>query len=62
MAELTLPAPRLREQYLDLIERCLLNTVYEDASTDWRDRTAEKRIDPAMRQLGRDWLRFAHTM
>ncbi len=51
-----------RALYLDLIERCLLNTVYEDAYTDWRERRVAQKFDPAMRQLGRDWPSVAHTM
>ena len=56
------PVPHARDLYLDLIERCLLNTIYEDAYTDWRERGVEKKFDPALRQLGRDWPRVAHTM
>ena len=50
------------ELYLDLIERCLTNTIYEDAYTDWRDPGVEKQFDSKARQFGRDWPRFAHTM
>jgi hypothetical protein len=48
--------------YLDLMERCLLNTIYEDAYTDWRQRGVTHHHDPAMRKLGRDWPSVAHTM
>ena len=48
--------------YLDLIERCLTNAIYEDGYTDWRNRGVEKNFDKAMRQFGRDWPRIAHTM
>jgi O-methyltransferase len=51
-----------RDLYLDLIERCLINTIYEDSYTDWRNRGLEKRFNKAMRQFGRDWPRVAHTM
>ena len=50
------------ELYLDLMERCLMNTIYEDAYTDWRQRGVVSNYDPAMRQLGRDWPSVAHTM
>lgn len=48
--------------YLDLMERCLLNTIYEDAYTDWRQRGVTNNYDPSMRKLGRDWPSVAHTM
>ena len=51
-----------RDLYLDLIEKCLLNTIYEDAYTDWRQRGVTHHHDPAMRKLGRDWPSVAHTM
>jgi O-methyltransferase/8-demethyl-8-(2,3-dimethoxy-alpha-L-rhamnosyl)tetracenomycin-C 4'-O-methyltransferase len=51
-----------RELYLNLMERCLLNTIYEDAYTNWRDRGIAQKFDAAMRQLGRDWPSVAHTM
>jgi protein O-GlcNAc transferase len=58
----TEPVQRNRDLYLDLIERCLSNTIYEDAYTDWRERGIEKKFDSVMRQYGRDWPRIAHTM
>jgi hypothetical protein len=39
--ELVQPARKL---YLDLIERCLINTIYGDAYTDWRERGVEKNL------------------
>lgn len=51
-----------RDLYLDLMERCLLNTIYEDAYTNWRERGVAQHYDPAMRKLGRDWPSVAHTM
>jgi O-methyltransferase len=55
-------AQAARELYLDLIEGTLLNTIYEDAYTDWRDGRLARQYDPALRQLGRDWPSVAHTM
>lgn len=48
--------------YLDLIESTLLNTIYEDPWTDWRDPNASHAFDDEKRKLGRDWPRQAHTM
>jgi O-methyltransferase len=48
--------------YLDLIERCLTNTVYGDGYTDWRAPDVERPFDASLRELGRDWPRQAHTM
>lgn len=45
--------------YLDLIERCLLNTIYEDPAQDpW----SEEVFDPEKRDGGLDWPSQAHTM
>jgi len=48
--------------YLDLIEKCLTNTIYGDSYTDWRTPGVERPFDPSLRELGRDWPRRAHTM
>lgn len=48
-----------RALYLDLLERCLLNTIYEDAAQDpWSAPT----FDPMKRANGLDWPSVAHTM
>jgi GT2 family glycosyltransferase len=53
------PAPDPRNLYLDLMRRCLLNTIYEDPAQDpWSD----QRYDPAKRAGGLDWPSQAHTM
>jgi O-methyltransferase len=45
--------------YLDLIERCLLNTIYEDPAQDpWSPQV----FDAAKRESGLDWPLQAHTM
>lgn len=51
-----------RALYLDLMEKCLLNLIYEDPFTDWKDRDTPQTFDPVKRQLGRDWPMVAHTM
>jgi hypothetical protein len=45
--------------YLDLLEKCLLNTIYQDAPNDpW----SGGRYDPGLRADGKDWPSQAHTM
>jgi hypothetical protein len=56
------PVQRNRDLYLDLIERCLSNSIYEDAYTDWSARGVERTFDKAKRHFGRDWPCVAHTM
>lgn len=47
------------ELYLDLMERCLANTIYEDAPCDpWTG----KAFNQELRKVGRDWPSKAHTM
>lgn len=48
-----------RDLYLDLMERCLTNTIYGDAPCDpWTGKT----FDIELRDNGRDWPSVAHTM
>jgi O-methyltransferase/8-demethyl-8-(2,3-dimethoxy-alpha-L-rhamnosyl)tetracenomycin-C 4'-O-methyltransferase len=51
-----------RTLYLDLIERCLLNTIYEDPYTDWSRPGVARAFEPVKRRLGLDWPTVAHTM
>lgn len=44
-----------RELYLDLMKRCLTNTIY-------RDRARDDSFDAGAREVGRDWPSAAHTM
>jgi glycosyltransferase involved in cell wall biosynthesis len=48
--------------YLDLMERCLTNSIYGDGYTDWEAPAVERPYDVSLRDLGRDWPRQAHTM
>ncbi len=49
----------LRCLYLDLIQNCLTNTIYEDPPQDpW----SQPRYDPSKRDRGLDWPAMAHTM
>ena len=53
------PVPDPRALYLDLMQRCLLNTISEDPG---QDPSSGKRFDPARRAGGLDWPSQAHTM
>jgi O-methyltransferase/8-demethyl-8-(2,3-dimethoxy-alpha-L-rhamnosyl)tetracenomycin-C 4'-O-methyltransferase len=44
------------------MERCLLNTIYEDPFTDWIKKGVPQPFDRDKRRLGRDWPTVAHTM
>lgn len=47
------------DMYLDLIERVLINTIYEDPAQDpWSDST----FDETKRESGLDWPSVAHSM
>lgn len=59
---MTDPAATARALYLDLVERCLLNTIYEDGYTDWTRPAVSRPFDPERRRLGLDWPTVAHTM
>src|SRR5271166_2292432 len=48
--------------YLDLIERCLTNTIYGDGYTDWHAPGVERPYNSSLRETGRDWPKRAHTM
>ena len=50
---------RNRRLYLDVMERCLLNTIYEDAG---QEPSARGSFDAAKRDQGLDWPSVAHTM
>lgn len=51
-----------RSLYLDLMERCLLNTIYEDPATAMNLTGDLRGFNPQLRRLGRDWPSVAHTM
>lgn len=49
----------LRKLYLDMVQRSVINTIYEDANQDrWQPHTYDKKL----RELGRDWPAQAHSM
>jgi len=49
-----------RALYLDLLKRCLTNTIYGDPSIT--PGVASNDYSPELRQAGRDWPAVAHTM
>lgn len=48
-----------RDLYLDLLKRCLTNTIYQDSSTTFGEAGP---FDLGNRVEGRDWPAVAHTM
>jgi len=55
MQELT----ELRRLYLDMVQRCIINTIYEDPNQGfWSPQV----FDGQLRDLGRDWPSRAHSM
>lgn len=49
----------LRTLYLDMVQRSLIGTIYEDPN---HDRWSPHRFQPQLRELGRDWPSQAHSM
>ena len=49
----------IRDLYIDLMQKCLTNTIYGDPSQDpW----SEPEYVPEKRERGLDWPSQAHTM
>lgn len=49
----------VRKLYLDLMQKCIINTIYEDPGQGlWSTNV----FDPQVRELGRDWPSKAHSM
>ncbi len=51
--------PALRTLYLDMVQRCIINTIYEDPN---QGRWSAHTFDGKLRELGRDWPAQAHSM
>jgi len=49
----------VRKLYLDLVQKCVINTVYEDPNQGF---WSPKVFDGQQRDLGRDWPSKAHSM
>jgi O-methyltransferase len=55
--------PTVRDLYLDLLVKILLNTIYEDPAINPRNRPlAVEPFNSETRAIGRDWPTQAHTM
>lgn len=52
-------APHSVGLYLELMKRCLMNVIYQDAS---EQSNAQPAYDARMRSVGGDWPSMAHTM
>jgi 2-polyprenyl-3-methyl-5-hydroxy-6-metoxy-1,4-benzoquinol methylase len=50
---------KLRKSYLDMVQRCVIGTVYEDPN---QDRWSPHTYDPNLREQGLDWPSQAHSM
>ena len=52
-------ADELRKLYLDMVQKCIINTIYEDPNQGfWSPQV----FDGQLRDLGRDWPSKAHSM
>ncbi|MBZ5688417.1 MAG: TylF/MycF family methyltransferase [Acidobacteriia bacterium] len=49
----------VRKLYLDLVQKCIINTIYEDPNQGF---WSPKVFDGQLRELGRDWPSKAHSM
>lgn len=53
------PEDELRTLYLDMVQKCLINVIYEDPNqSQW----APAQYDRQLREYGRDWPLLAHSM
>jgi hypothetical protein len=49
----------LRKLYLDMVQKCIINTIYEDPNQGYWSPAV---FDGQLRDLGRDWPSKAHSM
>lgn len=49
----------IRGLYLDLMQKCIINVIYEDANQDY---WSPHEYNPQLRETGRDWPSQAHSM
>lgn len=47
--------------YLDLMKKCLINSIYQDSCTAWNNPTSTP-YQQSIREQGLDWPNVAHTM
>lgn len=52
-------AKELRRLYLDMVQRCVINLIYEDPNQDY---WSPHQFNSELRELGRDWPLQAHSM
>jgi Macrocin-O-methyltransferase (TylF) len=52
-------AKELRRLYLDMVQRCVINLIYEDPN---QDHWSPHKFSSELRELGRDWPLQAHSM
>jgi|GEM_PF-566531 O-methyltransferase/8-demethyl-8-(2,3-dimethoxy-alpha-L-rhamnosyl)tetracenomycin-C 4'-O-methyltransferase len=58
-AEIAGDKQETRRLYLDMVQRCLINVIYEDPN---QDRWSPHEYHSRLRELGRDWPSQAHSM
>ena len=51
-----------RDLYLDLLEKVIINSIYEDSALPWPNESEGRAFDPQTRSHGKDWPSVAHTM
>lgn len=50
---------QLRKLYLDMVQKCIINVIYEDPN---QSRWAAHEYNDKLREYGRDWPSLAHSM
>jgi hypothetical protein len=51
-----------RSLYLDLMKKCLINSIYQDPSVNYFNQSSTNNYNQELRETGRDWPSIAHTM
>lgn len=57
----TISADHNETLYLDLMKKCLINSIYQDASSSWNN-SGNTPYQKELRENGLDWPNVAHTM
>jgi len=52
----------LRARYLDLMRNCLIGTIYDDPSLEFKVDGGLRPFDRVAREIGKDWPSQAHSM
>lgn len=53
---------RQRDLYLDLLEKVIINSIYEDSALSWSNQKEVRAFDRDERIYGKDWPSIAHSM